>query len=161
MAGTYRSLELPPAGDGHALAHRIDAAVRRRFVLRGVSPLRWPDVYGLDADAWALTEQEPHDLGLVEADLVDAPRERAADGAEAMGRWPLSPWSGGLCWHFDLPPRDWPTIWGSGGWQLWRGEGVWCQRMWVEWPMSSVGRDPRWPAWWDELTRSLGCSPGG
>ncbi|MBK9036578.1 MAG: hypothetical protein IPL61_35900 [Myxococcales bacterium] len=175
MAGTFQTLRfVGPLGGARstwpaALFDGIAQHARGRGEVRAIRRLVWRDVHGLAASAWDQLGVQPSDLEVVPSGEALTVEDRAdAGGAsmrEVLTAWPASPWAG-VCVELDLwaGPDGFPAIFGACHWFVWWFTDRWCVSAMVEYPTSSVARDPRWTAWIGafhaDAADALGCTPG-
>lgn len=161
MAGLHVALDLPPICVASSperwpagLLDGIVALARGRAVERGARRLSWFRVHGLEPSAWSECGLKPEDLlpsDPAPLDLLTSVEEPLLPVSTARTRWAASAW-GGLALHYDVPPGDFPSTWGSLHWQLW-WHGGWRVRATLEYPLSAPRHDPRWAGWLAELER--------
>ena len=163
MSGWYVTLHFraPPANGARdewpvSLLEGISAFVKRRCTLRSVCRLRWRDMYGLDANEWTGFGQQPSDLDLSSSDdnldVVETDIESSLSLSEAVRVWPASAWTG-LEINYKLLPGEsgYPEMFGTCRWFVWWFRDRWNVSATLEYPMSSVGRDSRWPTWFQSF----------
>ncbi|HVL61484.1 MAG TPA: hypothetical protein VM430_08760 [Microbacterium sp.] len=153
MAGTFAYLRFrPTAADPRSIVERLRTFTKGRLSERAVAQLEWPEVEGASAEEWELAGCRPSTFDLTPNDCSDdvlrRTRTATLTSREAIGHFRLDPWHG-LFIDLEIPPgpEDYPDISGSCQWYVWLAGGAWQQAVAIEFPTSSVGRDPRWHSW--------------
>ena len=159
MAGWFASLHFRsrPTVEGPdvwpaSLLECIRAFARHRSRERAVRRNGWKPAYGGDPGEWQAYGLEPSELGLSSCDetidVVEPDVEPSLD--RAIRLWRASAWSG-IRIDYDVPPGEagFPDMFGACRWYVWWFRDRWHTSASIEYPTSSVGRDPRWDAWFE------------
>lgn len=166
MAGTFVHLTFSNrAANCAELLGPLREFTAKRMSLERVQRLEGNQpVFGQLPSEWAEASVTPSDLGLEDGEWYrDVVAPDAVDTLdEALRRWAIGSWVG-LCAQYLLPPGTdgFPDTYGSCWWRLWDGgDGAWRHSASIQYPVSSVRRDPRWPGWMDDFVAAAEAAFG-